>query len=94
MASSLPGRYTLFFTLFISLLFALGMPAHAVAEELSPAEQEALALAEAQKREHVIKLCQHTLLYGTPEAKADLLEVLGAQTCSEAADAESTGSGE
>ena len=51
---------------------------------LSPAEQAALDAQSPIDDTYLINLCHHTLLYGSQEDKAAVLERLGDQTCAEA----------
>ena len=51
---------------------------------LSPAEQAAQALANDAIIGDMIKLCRHTLLYGSAASKADLVASLGDKTCEQA----------
>lgn len=52
---------------------------------LSNAEVAALAHRAAIRAEQSVKFCEHTLIYGSDEAKAHLLSVLEGQSCGEAA---------
>ena len=52
--------------------------------ELSAAEQEALAAIQPDVgKENQIKLCQHVLVYGTEDQKAELLAYLDGKTCTQ-----------
>ena len=70
------------------LLLIIGLVASlpiAANETLSAAEQEAIeALQPKVDKAHLVKMCQHILVYGDDERKADLLNQLDGKTCSEA----------
>ena len=54
-------------------------------EPLSPAEQAAIAATQVVNTEKkIIAMCQHVLVNGDVERKAELLAVLGQKTCMQA----------
>ncbi len=61
-------------------------------EALSPAEQAAIAAAQAasavDQTQRRIKMCHHVLLSGMDDQKADLVAMLDGRTCAEAVEDE------
>ena len=64
-----------------ALLIMLCPHAFAQIDEVSNAEVAAIAQQQMVRAQKTIKLCNHTLIYGSEEAKADLLAALGGASC-------------